>query len=570
MSRVTVKNRIDLTTVCIALAMVIVIIASILLWLMTRSDKPSIDMRLIRQEGQVTLTDAGNRRLDILDDMRLYDGSVIMTDGDGRIMLSMDYNKVASLAVNSRLAFHKISDTALSLELTRGRLFFNVPRELAEGESFEISTGNMTVDIRGASGVVDADSGTVYCTDGVVTVTGRNPDTDGVRTVTLYPGQRAKIYLVSDRVDEDSVAFACDTITPEELPADVLEEIAPVEQLLDRVVAATGWDRGALLSLAGISPEDVSVSEEIYTEETETTTIPAPTPRPTPDPDPEQTPAPQAEALDAGSEETSGETAAAKPVITKPGVTVTAKPVSTASPQPAATSAPARPVRPVTTAPAEPKTETPESPAPEALDTTGPALILGETVAEDAPEANGYYKSKFITAKAADDMSGIADIVMDENSYEEPGFEVTENGAYTVTAADKAGNETVEEYEVTGIDSTGPEIEETDRELIGAGDEIEGVRVSLTVSDEEAGVTEDAEVKITGPGEQEYQPEESVFDEDAGSLTVSFTTHENGEYSVSASDALENATTVTVTVEEITVPAADPAPAPAAEEVPAP
>ncbi|MBQ2317235.1 MAG: FecR domain-containing protein, partial [Lachnospiraceae bacterium] len=133
-----------------ALAIVTVIIAV----LIANSHKlTAIVMRLIRQEGEVTLLDASGQDAVIMDNMKLYSGNALETGADGLVDLSLDDTKYLTIENQSNVVFEK-SGKALELKLTSGRLFFNVTEKLADDETMDISTSTMVVGIRGTSGWV--------------------------------------------------------------------------------------------------------------------------------------------------------------------------------------------------------------------------------------------------------------------------------------------------------------------------------------------------------------------------------------------------------------------------------
>ncbi|MBQ2503722.1 MAG: FecR domain-containing protein, partial [Lachnospiraceae bacterium] len=184
-----------------ALAIVTVIIAVII----ANSHKlTAIVMRLIRQEGEVTLLDASGQDAVIMDNMKLYSGNALETGADGLVDLSLDDTKYLTIENKSNVVFEK-SGKALELKLNSGRLFFNVTEKLADDETMDISTSTMVVGIRGTSGWVDAENSDLYIGDGTLHVTGINPKTGEIIEADFTAGQKVHVYLLDK--DGKTVAF---------------------------------------------------------------------------------------------------------------------------------------------------------------------------------------------------------------------------------------------------------------------------------------------------------------------------------------------------------------------------
>ena len=111
----------------------------------------------------------------------------------------------------------------LNLNLTKGSIFFEVDKSLAENESLII-------------------------TDGKVHVIGTNPVTGEVKEIDVKAGQRIYVYLYNDR-EVDSIMFVLEDITERDLPLFVIRMLRENPELLDKVVRETGWDKPWILGI---------------------------------------------------------------------------------------------------------------------------------------------------------------------------------------------------------------------------------------------------------------------------------------------------------------------------------
>ena len=242
-----------------ALAIVTVIIAV----LIANSHKlTAIVMRLIRQEGEVTLLDASGQDAVIMDNMKLYSGNALETGADGLVDLSLDDTKYLTIENQSNVVFEK-SGKALELKLTSGRLFFNVTEKLADDETMDISTSTMVVGIRGTSGWVDAENSDLYIGDGTLHVTGINPKTGEIIEADFTAGQKVHVYLLDK--DGKTVAFELENYTIEDVPREMLRNIVQYPELFERFVEETGFEPKEVIREAIIKEileEDMELPEE--------------------------------------------------------------------------------------------------------------------------------------------------------------------------------------------------------------------------------------------------------------------------------------------------------------------
>ncbi len=238
--------------IVIAVVIVLLIIAGIIAFLLYRRGIRATTMRILRLEGTVSMQENGVLKT-IKENLRLKSGNTLDTSTESLVSIGLDDAKIVTLDELSRAEFNQ-QGKYLNLDLTKGSLFFEVDKPLADDESFEIATSTMVVGIRGTSGwvSVDGENESLIISDGHVHVIGTNPVTGAVKEVDVSAGQRLVVYLYNDRT-VDSIMFELEDITERDLPKFVINILRNKISLLDRVVAATGWDREYIL---GVGDED--------------------------------------------------------------------------------------------------------------------------------------------------------------------------------------------------------------------------------------------------------------------------------------------------------------------------
>jgi hypothetical protein len=267
------KKTLDKKKIIILAVILAVIIAVVVGLLIRKNAISATTMRVIRYEGTVNLKDDGVLKT-LRENLRLNSGNEIDTDAQSLVSISLDESKVVTVDELSSADFSQ-SGKNLNLNLKSGSLYFDVQKPLAADENFDISTSTMIVGIRGTSGWVSCVDGveSFILTDGHVHIIGTNPVTGEVKEIDVNPGQRVTVYLYNDKT-VDSIMFTVEDITERQAPEFILNILRNDSALLDRVCAATGWDKNWIL---GIVEEDPAV------------VTPEPEPEPNPEPEPAST-----------------------------------------------------------------------------------------------------------------------------------------------------------------------------------------------------------------------------------------------------------------------------------------
>lgn len=116
------------------------------------SNTEASDMKLQRYEGQVEVNDK-NKNVDVLSGMNLFDGYGVKTLKESYGWIDLDQVKLLKLDQSSGIAINK-NGRKLKIDLQSGSLFFCVEEALKEDEELSFETENMSLSIRGTTGII--------------------------------------------------------------------------------------------------------------------------------------------------------------------------------------------------------------------------------------------------------------------------------------------------------------------------------------------------------------------------------------------------------------------------------
>ncbi len=245
------------TLIIVFSAAVIVITAVVLVvvnMVKPKEEVKSTTMRLLQIIGEVKLEANGEIKT-IVDNLRLADGNVLSTGDKSLASIGLDDYKIINLEENSRAEFHQ-DGKKLELNLTDGKLFFDVRKPLDETESMDIYASNMIVGIRGTSGYVVAvaksNEQLLYITDGHVTIKVYDPVTKQTTDYQVGAGEVANI-----QKDEEGniVGVSVDKFEEKDLPPELAAEIKSNPETYERIMEATGFDNEKIEELIENNPD---------------------------------------------------------------------------------------------------------------------------------------------------------------------------------------------------------------------------------------------------------------------------------------------------------------------------
>ncbi len=235
----------DKKTIIIIGIAVAVVVTSVVAYFAVFSNSDDVTaavMRLVSTEGDVSLTDENDEKLEIEAGMRLFDGNAIATRADSSAFINLDDSKAVKLDELSGCILRK-QDKELEVVLTEGELFFNVTTKLADDELFDIKTSTMITSIRGTSGYVRVDDSgdtTLALITGQVEIIA-NQGSENEEIATINAGQTVK--TIADE-NGDGVRLEIDDIDEKDLPEFVIDAIVTDSDLLKESFEQSGIDYG--------------------------------------------------------------------------------------------------------------------------------------------------------------------------------------------------------------------------------------------------------------------------------------------------------------------------------------
>ena len=263
----TGKNRKKLLIVLLPV-LAVCVIAGIAIGVATHDGGvKAVMMRLERLVGTANLYDQNGKEQSIKEQMRLSSGQSLSTADESLIMISLDETKLVTMEENSKAEI-EASGNSLVFDLKEGNLFFNVTEKLAEGQTFDVKASTLVCGIRGTSAYVGIDSsGHEYLmvTDGTVRVVAENPITHEQVVVEVPPGQMITIYLDDEAEGGGTISVKMQPYKEEDLPPTALQTIAMDDNLLIRVVDATGLSgekMTAFAELTSVAPENSAAAKD--------------------------------------------------------------------------------------------------------------------------------------------------------------------------------------------------------------------------------------------------------------------------------------------------------------------
>ena len=234
----------------------IILVAVLFACIFIASRRNASTMRLLRFDGQVTLTNASGKQLEPVADRRLTNGNILNTETESQAWVLLDEDRVITLMEESTASFIQ-RGKHLTLNLESGRIFFDIDRALEDNESLDIQTSTMIIGVRGTSGYVDSDengNSVIYLTTGRVDVTGLDDNGEEFGSDNIKPAQKLT-------VDKDDESITIEDVTEYDLPAELVLTITSDDDLLDKVTDATDWSEEKLKLLEDLYKQGYDIDE---------------------------------------------------------------------------------------------------------------------------------------------------------------------------------------------------------------------------------------------------------------------------------------------------------------------
>lgn len=206
----------------------------------------TIRMEKIVGKG-TTVTNIAGKKVSARSNMKLYSGYKVATGRKNYVYISLDSKKAIKQDQNSKVQIKK-QGSKNEIFVLKGKLFFNVKTKLKSNESMNVQTSSMSMGIRGTSGVVS-----------VIPVINENGTLGGIKFIfQIFDGTGYTEYeknapydntinggyqVVMYQQEDGTVDVKKEKITLENIPSFALEEILQDDDLLKRVLKATGFNK---------------------------------------------------------------------------------------------------------------------------------------------------------------------------------------------------------------------------------------------------------------------------------------------------------------------------------------
>lgn len=187
------------------------------------------EMKLVKTDGQVHVSDETKQEKPVKKNMNLYSGYGVGTEAESYAWIDLDKTKLLKLDESSTANLQK-DGRKLRIRLESGDIFFCVTKPLTEEEGLEFENSNTAMSIRGTTGIFrsisDAQSQLVLMEGSVALEDGQ----------TVTTGQVAD--LVLDEDGRNSVTTR--KVVDGDVPDFVLEIIEENEEVKNKILAGGG------------------------------------------------------------------------------------------------------------------------------------------------------------------------------------------------------------------------------------------------------------------------------------------------------------------------------------------
>ncbi len=214
--------------------MAIVLLAAVLLCAGCGKTKATT-MSLMKTEGTVDIDDDKGKRIEPVNDLKLYSGYDMLTKDDSYAWINLDRVKLTKMDEKSEIEIQK-DGKDLKIQVNSGSFYFHVAEALEDDETMEIRTSTMAVGIRGTCGWVskeDDSRSQVYILEGTVIV-----QTEDGQTAEVRAGQKAEVTVNEEGKTEITVSEFAVSDIPEFIMADIVRD----DDLCKVILEASGLD----------------------------------------------------------------------------------------------------------------------------------------------------------------------------------------------------------------------------------------------------------------------------------------------------------------------------------------
>lgn len=205
-------------------------------------------IRLEKAEGTVHVKNAAGKDISVQQGMQLYSGYSISTDAKSYAYLSLDESKVVKTDEATEITVNK-EGKKLEVAVIEGSMFFNVEEKLADDESMTIKANNISMSIRGTSGIVEhyntivngekvSERSNIWLLEGRVKAWVYSEDGTVTEEMTLWGGETVEVEVSKG----NSAQMERKLIDVTRLPGYAAVEIQKDESLKEKIMEDSGID----------------------------------------------------------------------------------------------------------------------------------------------------------------------------------------------------------------------------------------------------------------------------------------------------------------------------------------
>ena len=220
-------------------------------------------MRLSKVQGTVAVLDKDNKPKKATENMKLINENKIVTNIGSYAWGNLDSNKLVKLDALSKVKITK-DEKNLTVDVSVGKVFVDVSKDLEKDESLIIRTQNVTTSIKGkkASAEISIKEGntTIVGLDGKLDCVVTDVTTGQVKQVTISSGKKVDI-----QQNDSELSIVTKSVTKNDISGFSMLQIAQDSALKKRIVQSSGSNIGKITEKEAVN----SLSKDMDRQEKE-------------------------------------------------------------------------------------------------------------------------------------------------------------------------------------------------------------------------------------------------------------------------------------------------------------
>lgn len=219
-------------------------------------------MRLSKTQGTVAVFDTANKPQKAINNMKLPNGYNIATSAGSYAWISLDDTKLVKMDALSNV---KVASTGKNhvVDVTLGKAFFDISKDLEKDESLIIRTKSMVASInKGTSAEISIENGntTIVGLDGKIDCVVVDVTTGQLKPVEVLSGKKVEL-----KPTDSGISIATKTAKKDDISGFSKLQIAQDSVLKDRITKASGAKIGSI----SVADAVTSVSQDMVRQATE-------------------------------------------------------------------------------------------------------------------------------------------------------------------------------------------------------------------------------------------------------------------------------------------------------------